>query len=142
MPAEYPRQPVSDADEACPVCGAVQYDEDFPTEDSRAGRGTRGTDTSLPSPLVVFQVCGHQEQARGIVRSRRADSADEDQVTRTARVARIRAEQTAQRCYSNKIMLMAVTFPIYAAEGWPARINVRRRRQPRDGPGVQADARG
>ena len=26
MPAEYPHQPVSDAEEPCPVCGAVQYD--------------------------------------------------------------------------------------------------------------------
>jgi hypothetical protein len=38
-------------------------------------------------------------------------------------MARIRAEQAVQRWYSNKITLMAVTFPIYAAEGWPARIN-------------------
>jgi hypothetical protein len=34
---------------------------------------------------------------------------------------------------------MAVTFPIYAAEGWPARINACRHRKPRDGPGVHAD---
>jgi hypothetical protein len=38
-------------------------------------------------------------------------------------MARIRAERAARRWYSNKITLMAVTFPIYAAEGWPARIN-------------------
>ncbi len=38
-------------------------------------------------------------------------------------MARIRAEQAVQRWYSNKITLMAFTFPIYAAEGWPARIN-------------------
>jgi hypothetical protein len=138
-PPNTPHQPVSDAEEPCPVCGAVQYDEYFPTEDRRAGRGTKGTDTFLPSPLVVCRVCGHQEQAGGIVRFRQADSADEDEVTRPARVARIRAEQTAQRWYSNTSTLMAVTFPIYAAEGWPARINVCRHRQPRDGPGVQAD---
>lgn len=38
-------------------------------------------------------------------------------------MARIRAERTVQRWYANKITLMGVTFPIYAAEGWPARIN-------------------
>jgi hypothetical protein len=98
MPAKYPHQPISDADEPCPVCGAV-----LPTEDSRAGRGTKGTDTFLPSPLVVCRVCGHQEQAGGIVRFRAGPTARmRDQVTRTARVARIRAEQTAQRCHSNK----------------------------------------
>ena len=48
---------------------------------------------------------------------------DEDEATRASRMARIRAEQAAQRWYSNKITMMAVTFPIYAAEGWPARIN-------------------
>jgi len=123
MPAEYPHQPVTDAEEPCPVCGAVQYDEYFPTEEWRAGRGTKGTDTFVPSPLVVCRVCGHQEQAGGIFRMDQADNADEDEVSRAARMARIGAEQAAQRWYSNKITLMAVTFPIYAAEGWPARIN-------------------
>jgi hypothetical protein len=123
MPAEYPHQPVTDAEEPCPVCGAVQYDEYLPTEEWRAGRGTKGTDTFVPSPLVVCHICGHQEQAGGIYRMGQADDPDEDEVARAARMARVRAEQTTQRWYSNKITLMAVTFPIYAAEGWPARIN-------------------
>jgi hypothetical protein len=123
MPADYPHHPVADAEEPCPVCGAVQYDVYFPTEDWRAGHGTKGTDTYVPSPLVVCRVCGHEEQAGGIVRFRRADSADEDEVARAARVARVRAEQAKQRWCSNKLTLAAVTFPIYAAEGWPARIS-------------------
>lgn len=123
MPAEYPNQPVTDAEEPCPVCGAVQYDEYFPTEEWRAGRGTKGTDTFVPSPLVACRVCGHQEQAGGIMRMGQADNADENEVARALRMARVCAEQAAQRWYSNKITLMAVTFPIYAAEGWPARIN-------------------
>ena len=41
MPAEYPHRPVTDAEEPCPVCGAVQYEEYFPTEDWRGGRGQR-----------------------------------------------------------------------------------------------------
>jgi hypothetical protein len=123
MPAEYPHHPVTDAEEPCPVCGAVQYDEHFPTEDWRGGRGTKGTDTFVPSPLVVCRMCGHQEQAGGIFRTGPADNADEDEVARAARMARIHAEQAAQRWHSNKIVLMAVTFPIYAADGWPARIN-------------------
>jgi len=123
MPAEYPHQPVTDAEEPCPVCGAVQYEEYFPTEDWRGGRGTKGTDTFEPSPLVVCRVCGHQEEAGGIMRLGQPEDPDEDEAAREARMARIGAEQAVQRWYSNKITLMAVTFPIYAAEGWPARIN-------------------
>jgi hypothetical protein len=123
MPAEYPHQPVTDAEEPCPVCGAVQYEEYFPTEDWRGGRGRKGSDSFVPSPLIVCRMCGHQEQAGGIMRLEQADHAEQEAAPREARMARIRAEQAVQRWYANKITLMGVTFPIYAAEGWPARIN-------------------
>ena len=128
MPAEYPHHPVADAEEPCPICGAIEYEVHFPTEEWRGGSGTKGTDTFEPSPLIVCRVCGHQEQAGGIMRMRashseQGDDAEEGVAARAARMARVRAEQALQRWYSNKITLMAVTFPIYAAEGWPARIN-------------------
>ncbi|HUO71627.1 MAG TPA: hypothetical protein VMU39_12700 [Solirubrobacteraceae bacterium] len=106
------------------MCGAVQYEEYFPTEDWRGGRGRKGSDSFVPSPLIVCRLCGHQEEAGGIMRFGQPDNnADEDPAARDARMARIRAEQAVQRWYANKMTLMAVTFPIYAAEGWPARIN-------------------
>jgi hypothetical protein len=65
-------------------------------------------------------------------RFRRAESADEDEVTgRLCGSDPRRADGPAlvlQQDHAD-----AVTFPIYAAEGWPARINVRRHPQPRDG---------
>ena len=106
MPAEYPHQPVTDAEEPCPVCGAIQYEEYFPTEDWRGGRGRKGSDSFVPSPLIFCRRCGHQEQAGGIMRFGQPDSADEDAAAREARMARIRAEQAVQRWYANKMTLM------------------------------------
>ena len=48
MPAEYPHRPVTDAEEPCPVCGAVEYEEYFPTEDWRGGQGRKGSDSFAP----------------------------------------------------------------------------------------------
>jgi hypothetical protein len=123
MPADYPHEPVEDAEVPCPVCGAVQYEQHFATEQWRAGRGRKGTDSYEPHPLIVCRVCGHQEHVGGIFRYGQVDKADEDEAARAARMARVRAQQATQRWYADKMTLMGVTFPIYAAEGWPAQIH-------------------
>jgi hypothetical protein len=47
----------------------------------------------------------------------------EDEVAFAERIARVAAERRVQRWYRDKLTLRAVTFPIYAAEGWPAQIS-------------------
>jgi hypothetical protein len=116
LPGGYPCAPVDDAEEPCPACGAVDYEECVPTENWRGGRAGPDGTTISPSPIVVCRVCGHEEHEGSIMRPSSPD--DEDQAARSERIARWRA----QRWYENKLTLRAVTFPIYAAEGWPAQI--------------------
>ena len=123
MPAGCQHHPVADAEEPCPVPGAVQYDEYFPTEDWRAGHGTKGTETYVPSPLVLCRVCGHEEQAGGIIHFRRAEAAGEQCGCAGSADGPDSRRARAPALVREQIKLMGVTFPIYAAEGWLARIN-------------------
>jgi hypothetical protein len=66
-------------------------------------------------------VCGHEESEGSIMRFASPD--DEDETTKTERIARHRAEARLHKWYSDTMTLRAVTFPIYAAERWPAQIN-------------------
>jgi hypothetical protein len=123
LPADYPHAPIADAEEPCVVCGEIQYEQYLVTEEWRAGRGRKGTDSFQRSPLIVCRVCGHQEHVSAISRFGGTEHPDEDEATREARLARARAAQAVQRWYSNKMTLTAAAFVIYAAEGWPARVN-------------------
>ena len=123
MPAEYAHQPVPDADSLAP-CAARSSTTSTSRPRSGAPVGAEKVLTRIaPSPLVVCRVCGHQEQEGAITRYGQPDNSDEDPAEGEARMARIRAEQAVQRWYSTKMTLMAVTFPIYAAQDWPARIH-------------------
>ncbi|MHB8694306.1 MAG: hypothetical protein ACYDHH_23955 [Solirubrobacteraceae bacterium] len=118
LPADYPSAPVRDAEEACPACGAVDFDECVPTESWRGGQaGPAGT--MIPNPIVVCRVCGHEEREGSFYALVSSDDT-EDEATREARIAHARAHSHAQQWYSHTLTLRAVTFPIYAAERWPA----------------------
>jgi hypothetical protein len=119
LPDDYPSSPVTDAEEPCPACGAVDYEECVPKERWRGGHA--GPDgPTIPSPIVVCRVCGHEEREGSIMRLSSPD--DEDDAARAERIARGRVEQRVQQWYSHKLTLRAVTFPIYAVEGRPAQI--------------------
>lgn len=117
LPVDYPSVRVTDTAELCPACGAVDYEERVPTEPWRGGRpGPDGT--KIPNPIVICRICGHKEQ-EGTFYAPSAAAADaEDAAARQARAA----ETRLQRWCSDLMTLRATTFPIYAAEDWPAQI--------------------
>jgi hypothetical protein len=122
LPTGWTRTEVTDAEERCPGCGAIAYDEVLPTDGSRGGRGGHGHDGPLePCRIVVCRHCGHEEGA-GSALFRYTSPDDEDEAAKAARLARHRAEARVQKWYSDTMTLRGVTFPIYAAENRAARI--------------------
>jgi hypothetical protein len=73
-------------------------------------------------------VCGHEEPEGTFFGPQASFEEAEDGAAREARLARVLAEQRVQRWYSDTMTLRAVTFPIYAAEGWPAIVGTQRSR--------------
>ncbi len=57
--ADYPSVRVTDADEPCPACGALDWEEYTPTEEWRGGSVT-ADGTTVPNPVVSCRVCGHE----------------------------------------------------------------------------------
>lgn len=117
----YPSERVIDAEEPCPACGAVDWDEYTPFEQWRGGTPGPGG-TTIPNPVVSCRVCG-DEESQGTFFAIRSDTDEsEDEATRSTRAARIRAHARKQQWFSNTMTLRATAFPIYAADGWYARL--------------------
>jgi hypothetical protein len=119
LPADYLGTPVDDADVPCPACGAIDYEEHIPTERWRGGR-PEPDGTVIPNPIVVCRQCGYEEREGTFFAGGGSCEDDEDEAVREARVARTREHARVGRWLSNTMMFGTLTFPVYAAEGWPA----------------------
>jgi hypothetical protein len=119
LPADYPSTPVDDAEVPCPACGVIDYEERVPTEPWRGGTpGPNGT--VIPTPIVVCRCCGHEDREGAFFAVDAGGDSDVDEAAREARAAREREHARVGRWYANSMTLRALTFPVYAAEGWPA----------------------
>ena len=120
-PNDYPSVPVSDAEDPCPACGALDYEEYKPFEEWRGGRG--GPDgVIVPNPVVSCRVCGHDEPEPTFMRSS-SDPGDHQDVTQhAAGMAKVRAQILRQQWLSTQETLFDTRFPIYAADGWPSQL--------------------
>jgi hypothetical protein len=120
-PNDYPSVRVTDAQEPCPACGALDYDEYVPFEQWRGGRGGPNA-TVIPNPVVSCRVCGHDEPEGTFVHFGSGPGDHEDMAEHAARIAQARAEMRQRQWRSAEMTLRDTRFPIYAAEGWPAQL--------------------
>jgi hypothetical protein len=59
LPADWTREPVSDADQPCPACGDVSWVRVTPTDGSRGTHGSSGS-RMRPTAVIVRTRCGHE----------------------------------------------------------------------------------
>jgi hypothetical protein len=122
--AGYPSVRVTDAQEPCPACGGVDYDEYTPFEQWRGGSGDP-TGKIVPNPVVSCRVCGHEEPEGTFMTTRSEPAEDEDDETRAARIARVRAGHRKRQWLAAAELLPTAQFPFYGASGWSARLGGR-----------------
>lgn len=118
---DYPSVRVTDAEEPCPACGSIDYDEYTPFEKWRGGRGGPNGAT-VPNPVVSCRVCGHEETEGTFFGVSSEASKSDDEATPAARTAPTRARHPKHGSPSAAITIRETRFPIYGAQGWPARL--------------------
>ncbi len=114
LPAGWPRTPVADADEPCPACGSIGWDEAVAGDGSR---GMHGVDMH-PLPFVRCRACGHEESS-GLyaVAQRTAPEPGMDEAERLLQAAGARMRHGARDA------LRGVCFPVYGLRGCSGRID-------------------
>ena len=110
----WPRTPVADADEPCPACGEIGWDEVVASDGSR---GMHGVDMR-PAPFVRCRACGHEESI-GIyaVAESGGPEPDDAEHARLVQAARARVRRDARDA------LEGLRFPVYALRDRPGRID-------------------
>ncbi len=103
LPAAWPREPVDDATEPCPACGALGWDVVTPSDHSR-GSVQHGDGSLEPASAVGCRRCGH-EQALGAWMTFAGDEPPLD-AAGLERLEALRREHWQP--------LSAVSFPVYA----------------------------
>ncbi len=109
LPEDWRRADVDDAEEPCPACGSVAWEQVWPSDDSR-GMGSSDGGEMEPSPFVVCCTCGHEEPVGVWVGlPLPLDAHEEDEGPDTAWLR--------ERALRNAAVLREVDFPIYVAAG-------------------------
>jgi hypothetical protein len=73
----------------------------------------------IPNPIVVCRQWGYEEREGTFFAVGGSSEDGEDEAVREAQVARTREHAQVWRWLSNTMMLGTLTFPVYAAQGWP-----------------------
>jgi hypothetical protein len=108
LPAPWPREPVDDATEPCPACGATAWERVVPSDFSRGSR-QRGSGPEEPSAVIVCRRCGHEEGEGVWYGFADAACVPPDPAAIERHMQRRRAEQ--------RRIIAEVDFPLYALAG-------------------------
>jgi hypothetical protein len=122
LPAQYPAAPVSDAQEPCPACGAIDYEEYRPFEAWRGGE-VRPDGSVVPGWVVCCRVCGHEEEEGSVIRAPARTSVAETRRPRAEMIARARAMRRDHMWRAVAPGVLTQGFAIYGAGDWPARLS-------------------
>jgi hypothetical protein len=115
LPADWRREPVPDARESCPACGAAGWERVTPTDDSRGSRRSDDRDWE-PSPVIVCMRCGDEEpEGAWVAVESERDDEDEPGEAATAEAERWLREHRREQLEN----LRGLQLPVYALDDWP-----------------------
>ena len=120
--ADYASVAVLDAQEPCPACGAIDFEEYRPIEDWRGGE-VLPDGTTVPRPVVRCRMCGHEEAEGMFVRVTSGPATVEKAPTRAELIVRAQAMRREHMWRAVASGVQNQGFPIYGAEGWRAQLS-------------------